>query len=191
MALDSLKNGYDGRFGEVDSECLVCHSAEAAIYPDRSFDLSEVQLGVTCAVCHQVHGDLDQPRLSCESCHDQGPFHHSQIAVAEHVPCPTSADVQCIDCHMPITIKIGDAYRLRSHAPGITAPKDASAFSAPSSCANGGCHQSADAGWLQDEYERFYGPTSLTAGVRANEAGSPVRRRGASPINANTAANAN
>ncbi|HRQ65183.1 MAG TPA: multiheme c-type cytochrome [Xanthomonadaceae bacterium] len=156
-ALLTLGNGYDGRFGEVSEDCFTCHSAEYAVYGDLARAKFEApKLGITCAVCHNVHGNLESARTACADCHSDGPFHHREVAMHEHVPCPESAAVTCVDCHMPITVRIAGALRLRSHAPGITEPADAAHFNAPSSCANGGCHQTASPEWLQAQFDRFY-----------------------------------
>nr|WP_225444613.1 multiheme c-type cytochrome [Pseudomarimonas arenosa] len=156
-ALKSLGSSYDGRFGPVERECYQCHSAEYAVFPEKAKDAELVpELGVTCSVCHNVHGELDSQRMTCVDCHDNGAKHHAQDALVDHVPCPESAKVECIDCHMPITITIGGELRLRSHAPGITEPQQAASFDSPSSCANGGCHSNASSEDMQTAFDNFY-----------------------------------
>jgi hypothetical protein len=165
-ALMDLQPGrYDGRYGSVTSDCLRCHSAEGAMNEKRVVSLADAKNGVTCAVCHNVHGDLETTRTTCSSCHDQGPFHHKAVALADHVPCPASAGVDCVNCHMPITAKVGGEFRLHSHAPGITAPAQGASFDSPSSCTNGGCHQSTAVEQLQAAYDRFYRSSSESAAV--------------------------
>lgn len=164
-ALKTLRVGYDGRYGQVGPECLRCHSAEGAVYPQRTTTLADANNGVTCVVCHNVHGALDEPRSTCTSCHDQGPFHHRTVALKDHVPCPTSADVKCENCHMPVTVKVGGQYQLHSHAPGITSPEEGGRFESPSSCANGGCHSETPGSELQKNFEVFYRkPTPTDSG---------------------------
>jgi hypothetical protein len=76
-SLKSLTENYDGRYGEVTSDCLTCHAGEAAVIGQgHDLDLDDVQYGITCAVCHNVHGDLDKPRMDCAQCHSDGAFHH-------------------------------------------------------------------------------------------------------------------
>ncbi len=167
-ALKAITEGYDGRYGPASPECLRCHSAEGAVRP-QPVALGDAKNGITCAVCHNVHGDLDLLRTSCESCHDNGPFHHSQVALSEHVPCPQSANVGCANCHMPITVEVGGTYALHSHAPGITSPEEGARFEGPSSCNSGGCHASEATDALQRRFDEFYGKksaaTKLTASV--------------------------
>lgn len=164
-SLASLGADYDGRFGEVTADCMRCHSAQGAV----SAMPVEVELAkdpVTCAACHNSHGDLEKSRTTCASCHDQGAMHHETVAMADHVPCPVEAGVECIDCHMPKTAKLGGEYRLHSHAPGITTPEEGAVFGSPSSCANSGCHADRTAEWLQSAYEGHYGtPSSASSGV--------------------------
>ena len=161
-SLRSLTENYDGRFGEVDHTCTRCHSAEGAV-AGRDVDWAEAKNPITCAACHHSHGDLDQIRTDCVSCHDQGPLHHASVTLAEHVPCPESAQVECVDCHMPKTAKLGGEYRLHSHAPGITTPTQGAEFGSPSTCANSGCHANRSTDWLQQQFDRHYRKTTLAS----------------------------
>lgn len=155
-SLKVLQVGYDNRYGPVSPTCLRCHSAEAAVFPERPIPVAKARNGITCAVCHNVHGQLDQVRMSCEACHDNGPFHHRDVKLTQHVPCPVAAKVSCVNCHMPITVKVGGQFQLHSHAPGITTPEEGARFDGPSSCANGGCHQATSTDRLQRAFDRFY-----------------------------------
>jgi hypothetical protein len=166
-SLESLREGYDGRFGPVESECLRCHAAEAALAPERSFALDDVVHGITCAVCHHVHGELDEPRLECASCHPEGAFYHEPSRNATHVPCPPEARVGCVSCHMPLVVENGGAFTLHSHAPGVIPPGDATRYDMPTSCANGGCHTDRRTEWLQTEFERQYGKLGADAAALA------------------------
>lgn len=166
-ALAVLKGTYDGRYGAVTGECLRCHSAEGAMDPARSVAIDDAKNGVTCAVCHNVHGDLASTRDTCETCHDNGPFHHRVVSMSAHVPCPTGANVGCVNCHMPMTASVGGEYRLHSHAPGITMPSAGAEFQSPSSCQNGGCHQSTPVDRLQQAFDGFYRTTTRSARVEA------------------------
>lgn len=168
-ALKTLNVDYDGRYGKAGPECLRCHSAEAAVYPNRTLTLADAKNGITCVVCHNVHGALDESRSTCASCHDQGPFHHRTVALKDHVPCPTSAGVRCENCHMPVTVKVGGQYQLHSHAPGITSPEDGARFESPSSCANGGCHSETSGSKLQQNFEAFYGKPPPTDSGRQEQ----------------------
>lgn len=160
-ALKNITENDDGRYGAADEGCLHCHAGEAAVRAeDHGPRLGDVKHGITCAVCHNSHGDLDRIRRDCASCHDHGPFHHQTVTTAAHIPCPAEAGVLCIDCHMPLTVKMGGEFLLRSHAPGITEPAAGAAFNSPSSCANGACHQADSTDWLQQEFKAFYRATT-------------------------------
>jgi hypothetical protein len=155
-SLKSLTDGYDGRYGEITSACLRCHAAEAAADPRRNLSLNNVQHGITCTICHNVHGNLDAPRYKCDFCHEQGALFHQPERNAEHVVCGDDAKVTCVDCHMPLTAKTGGGLNLHSHQPGIIPPSDTELYGIPSSCSNGGCHTGQDVDWLQAAYERHY-----------------------------------
>lgn len=155
-SLKTITESYDGHYGDVTAECLSCHAGEAAVQAKNGLNLHEVENGVTCSVCHNVHGDLNRQRMSCSSCHGESASYHDPEPLASHIPCPVDAKVNCVDCHMPLTVKMGGEYLLRSHAPGITMPSTAAKFDSPSSCANGSCHKNSDSSWLQQEFDSFY-----------------------------------
>ncbi len=155
-SLRSLREGYDGRFGPVTDDCLSCHAADSILASGREPSVDEARFGITCAVCHNVHGSLDEVRIGCGECHGSGAFHHEPDRNADHVPCPPEADVSCVSCHMPKTATIGGAYRLHSHRAGIIEPADAARWNGPTSCANGGCHAAADPDALQEAFDDFY-----------------------------------
>jgi len=141
-SLRSLREGYDGRFGPADDSCLRCHAAEPILQPWLEVTLETAREPVTCSVCHNVHGSLDEARMVCGDCHGGAgsAFYHTPEQNAAHVPCPESAGVDCADCHMPKTGHVGGAYALHSHSPGIVSPREAARYEMPSSCQNGGCH---------------------------------------------------
>jgi hypothetical protein len=155
-ALKSLREGYDGRFGAVNDDCLRCHSGDYIRATDPRPTLDEARDGITCSVCHNVHGSLDQERMTCSSCHGNGAFYHEPERSEGHVPCPPSANVQCTNCHMPKTVVIGGAYQLASHAPGVIEPSDAAAWGMPTSCSQGSCHANTAPGDLQTVFDRVY-----------------------------------
>ena len=156
-SLKTLQEGYDGKFGQVTADCLTCHSAEGALNTAfNSIQMADAKNGITCSVCHNVHGDLDVPRLQCNQCHTQGAYYHQSEAVSEHIPCPPEANVQCIDCHMPKTVRNGGEFQLHSHYPGIIPPSDTEEFGVPNSCGNGGCHASDTPFEMSQKFNDFY-----------------------------------
>jgi hypothetical protein len=156
QSLRRLTEDYDGRYGEVSAACLRCHSAEVAVDPRREPSLDRVKHGITCAVCHNVHGGLEERRHDCAYCHENGAFFHQPERNAGHVVCGDDTGVTCVDCHMPRTAKNGGGLHLHSHHPGIVPPSDTEQFGVPSSCANGSCHRDRETDWLQAELERHY-----------------------------------
>jgi hypothetical protein len=103
-----------------------------------------------------VHGELDEVRQDCASCHGDGAYYHQPARNAEHVPCPRAANVSCVDCHMPLMVMTGGAYQLHSHAPGVVEPAESAKWGMPSSCNSGGCHAGVEVGELQAKFDRHY-----------------------------------
>jgi hypothetical protein len=159
-SLKSLTDNYDGKYGKVTDDCLMCHAAEAAIAGKGSgLTISDVKEGITCSVCHNVHGDLDKARADCNTCHTKGAYYHKPERNNNHVPCPASANVTCVNCHMPLTVKTGGRLQLHTHTPGIIQPQDTIKFQVPNSCANGECHKDKQPDQMQAIYNQFYGST--------------------------------
>jgi len=156
-SLKSLKENYDGKYGKVTNKCLNCHAAKAILSGgDDGLTLEEAEYGITCAVCHNVHGDLDKPRTSCDTCHGDGAYHHKKNNNTDHIVCTDSAKVTCVNCHMPLTVKNGGGYTLHSHRFGIIPPEDSLKYGVPNSCGNGGCHTDKSMEWLQSSYKSYY-----------------------------------
>jgi len=155
-SLQSLREGYDGRYGEVEDACLGCHAAEAVLSGSRKPGISEVSEGITCSVCHNVHGDLAELRMGCEACHVEGAFYHTPERNAGHVACPASAGVGCVGCHMPSTVQVAGEFLLHDHAAGVVRPSDTLEWGTPSSCGNGGCHRSVDPELMQRRFDAHY-----------------------------------
>lgn len=156
-SLTRLKEDYDGRYGEVENNCLTCHAGEAALADDKNiFALKDVEEGITCSVCHNVHGKLEELRMQCSSCHDRGAYHHQPDKNSRHVACGSKQNIPCVNCHMPLTVDNGGAYTLHSHAPGIIRPSDTLTYGVPNSCQNGGCHSTVSAEEMEVLYNRSY-----------------------------------
>jgi len=157
-SLKHLKNNYNGRYGDVTSKCLSCHAGEAAVDKmSEDYLLENVEQGVTCAVCHNTHNQLDQPRITCNSCHTGGAYYHQSEKNETHIACSKEAQVGCVGCHMPKTVMNGGAYTLHSHKAGVITPKESQKIGVPNSCANGGCHNDKSLDWLDIEYKKHYG----------------------------------
>jgi len=156
-SLERLKTNYDGRYGVLTSECLSCHAGEAVVdNMSTDYDIDQVKEGITCAVCHNSHGALDKPKVTCNSCHQDGAFYHRPDENTSHVACPDSASVDCVSCHMPKTVMNGGDYTLHSHRAGIIPPSDTKDIGVPNSCGNGGCHVDKSVEWLDAEFKKHY-----------------------------------
>jgi len=156
-SLSRLKTNYDGRYGEITSKCLSCHAGEAAVdNMSENYSLENVKQGITCAVCHNSHNELDQPRMSCNSCHSGGAFHHQPEKNAAHIACPKDANVGCVGCHMPKTVMNGGDYTLHSHKAGIITPAETRDIGVPNSCGNGGCHSDKSLEWQENSFLQYY-----------------------------------
>jgi len=156
-SLSVLTERYDGRYGALEDDCLRCHAGESAVSTSNELSTAKAAEGITCSVCHNVHGSLDEPRVACDACHTEGAFYHQPERNADHVPCPSSAAVSCVGCHMPQTIQISGEHILHSHRPGVVPPEDTLKWQAPSSCANGGCHLDETPEELQAVFGAHYG----------------------------------
>ena len=171
-SLASLRDGYDGRYGTVTEECLACHAGDHILSSGlRRPGVEEAEHGITCAVCHNVHGELDRPRMECGDCHQGGAFYHRPELNDAHVACPAEAGVDCVGCHMPRVILNGGEFVMHSHAPGIVRPEEAARWDMPSSCANGGCHAGLTREELAVRFRAHYGGDYASA-LRAHEPAS-------------------
>lgn len=146
-SFSELLVGYDDRYGTADEACLSCHTGDPI--------LGDSKHGVTCAVCHNVHGELSRPRLNCADCHRGGAFYHRPAENDAHVPCPEAAQVTCVDCHMPKTVLNGGSFTMHSHSLNVVSPEEAERWDMPGSCANGDCHESATPATLQAAFEAY------------------------------------
>lgn len=73
----------------------------------------------------------------------------------EHYPCPEN-EASCVACHMPLVVKTGGTYTLRSHSFKIIPPEATKKYNMPSSCQNGQCHQDKNLQWAQRAFDSFY-----------------------------------
>jgi len=155
-SLKSLREGYDGRYGEVTSDCLGCHAGDYILADRRKPGIEDVKEGITCSVCHQSHGELDKARMDCADCHGPGAFYHEPQRNAAHVACGASSGVGCVGCHMPKVVQIGGVFALHTHRPGVVPPADTEPDGMPNSCQNGGCHADRPLEWLREAFARSY-----------------------------------
>ena len=144
--------------GPLEDKCLHCHSTDYRNAPaERKPTLDTATFGVTCVVCHEPHGhDKERPGFGdgttlCGGCHVRS----MAVNGEPHFPCPIGA-VSCADCHMPLIVKTGGFFSLRSHAFGIVQPKASQGVKMPNSCQNGGCHEDRSLDWAIQSFSAFY-----------------------------------
>ena len=153
----------------VNSICAQCHVAIATRYPDGSavinsseyFDLSNGACAsqIKCTDCHNPHqaslpgGSPDRAEhiQTCINCHQQ--FSNDRI-VAEHTRHPTSADVSCLDCHMPRLVQ-GLETVTRSHRISSPTHREMLASGSPNACNL--CHLEKPITWTLQELEKGWG----------------------------------
>jgi predicted CXXCH cytochrome family protein len=117
------------------------------------------QVGVGCTDCHQPHsGKLKaQGNQLCSGCHSSeqfdNPKHHHHSIENKHLGNQQSGN-QCIDCHMPGRLYMGNDYR-RDHSFRIPRPDLTVAYNTPNACND--CHTERSADWAAAAVETWFG----------------------------------
>ncbi len=117
------------------------------------------QSGVGCIDCHQPHsGELKaQGNQLCSGCHSSEQFdtpkHHHHSAANKH-PGNQQSGNQCIDCHMPGRLYMGNDYR-RDHSFRIPRPDLSVAHNTPNACND--CHTEESTVWAAAAVEKWFG----------------------------------
>jgi tetratricopeptide (TPR) repeat protein len=110
--------------------------------------------GVQCTNCHNPHsGDLlfDGSR-TCAQCHAPATFNTPQHTMH---PEKLSATVNCISCHMPSKIYMGNDLR-HDHSFRIPRPDQSETYKTPNTC--NACHSDKTAAWAAAAINKHYGP---------------------------------
>lgn len=147
----------------VNAICNQCHGRPIGTYPNGSVDANSAEgydmrtsCGgqVKCTDCHNPHtagpvsggGGADDPAHvgACLKCHED---YSSPEAAAKHSRHPVSAQVSCLDCHMPRIVR-GIQIVTRTHR--IASPTDLATFNsgAPNPCNL--CHLDQTIEWALD-----------------------------------------
>ncbi|TFH68845.1 tetratricopeptide repeat protein [Gammaproteobacteria bacterium LSUCC0057] len=135
--------------------------------------------GITCSNCHDPHSNqLNQPgNALCLNCHEADynlPSHHRH---APYTPAQSghprdysgtlgngqllpeqSLGNQCVDCHMPGKVYMGNDFR-RDHSFRVPRPDLAAQYpqlQLPNAC--GSCHRDRDASWAAAAIADWHGP---------------------------------
>lgn len=144
--------------GSPTEECLQCHSTDyRSATKQNKPDMHTARFGVTCVACHAPHGRVKSNEgfiatTNCTECHQE--LMHS--TTRPHTPC-SNAVTGCADCHMPLVVKAGGFFSLRSHTFQIIPPQASDDATIPNSCQNGGCHAKQNIEWAVKAYEDYYG----------------------------------
>ena len=112
--------------------------------------------GVSCVNCHEPHSARlkAEGNQLCTGCHSAAEFdspqhhHHSETAAL-------AAGNQCIDCHMPGRLYMGNDFR-RDHSFRVPRPDLSVAHATPNACT--GCHTDETDTWAADNVVSWFGP---------------------------------
>lgn len=118
--------------------------------------------GVGCVDCHQPHSVKlkAEGNQLCVGCHSSEQFdtpkhHHHGGDLAQSMDRPQTQGTQCIDCHMPGRLYMGNDYR-RDHSFRIPRPDLSVAHGTPNACND--CHSKEPADWAAEKVEQWFGP---------------------------------
>jgi tetratricopeptide (TPR) repeat protein len=128
--------------------------------------------GVQCTNCHNPHSGalLFDGSKTCNQCHAPETFN-----VPQHTMHPesVSATVNCVSCHMPSKIYMGNDLR-HDHSFRIPRPDQSVEYGTPNTCNS--CHTDKSAAWAAAAVVKHYGPTrkrhysdDLLPGSRLND----------------------
>jgi hypothetical protein len=152
--------------------CAQCHSSRAEVtHPSgarirnsgEALDLSSGACAtqIRCTTCHEPHtpgvpsGGIDPPQHldACMSCHEKYSTAEQNAGHSRH---PETANVNCMDCHMP---RISQGLNEISRSHRIALPVEPSMISkgAPNACNL--CHLDKSVRWTLDELKRGWGKT--------------------------------
>lgn len=142
------------------------------VYVYGSFVQSRMyRAGVTCSDCHEPHsarlGTSGAASEICGTCHLPG----TSAAVAHHKH--ETADVECVDCHMPSRTYMGVDER-RDHSFRIPRPDLTESSGSPNACNQ--CHTDRDSDWAARAIDAWYGGERVphfAAAIDSGRRGSP------------------
>ena len=118
--------------------------------------------GVGCVDCHQPHSAKlkAEGNKLCVGCHSSELFdtpkhHQHSVDLAGTMDSNQAQGTQCIDCHMPGRLYMGNDYR-RDHSFRIPRPDLSVAQGTPNACND--CHSKESAKWAAEKIVHWYGP---------------------------------
>lgn len=153
----------------ITGTCIQCHSGGSDPYPNgaavgNSGEASDFHSGfcaseMRCVDCHDPHTagkmagtpDIKAHYDLCVKCHDK--YADESVALA-HTNHPQSANLNCMDCHMPKYTQGLDNF-VRTHK--ISHPVEESMVREGSANACNFCHLEKSTRWTLDELEKGWG----------------------------------
>lgn len=145
-APDMLRDGIYFADGQILGE----------VYVYASFIQSKMYaLNVKCNDCHNVHSlELKfQGNDLCLQCHEI-----EKYDVKDHHFHEVNTDAsQCINCHMPGRIYMGNDFR-RDHSFRVPRPDLSAQYGVPNTCNESGCHDDESPQWAAQAVRDWYGP---------------------------------
>ena len=145
-APDLLRDGIYFADGQILGE----------VYVYASFIQSKMySLNVKCNDCHNVHSlELKfQGNELCLQCHEP-PKYDSK---SHHFHEMKTEGAECINCHMPGRIYMGNDFR-RDHSFRVPRPDLSARYGVPNTCNESGCHDDESADWAAKAVKEWYGP---------------------------------
>lgn len=145
-APDLLRDGIYFSDGQILGE----------VYVYASFIQSKMYgLNVKCNDCHNVHSlELKfQGNDLCLQCHENEKYN-----VKDHHFHEMNTDAsECINCHMPGRIYMGNDFR-RDHSFRVPRPDLSAQYGVPNTCNESGCHDDQSPQWAAKAVRDWYGP---------------------------------
>lgn len=107
--------------------------------------------GVNCMDCHSPHSGklIAEGNALCRQCHE--PAYDSP---AHHFHPEGTAAAECVNCHMPERIYMGNDHR-RDHSFRIPRPDQSAIYGTPNACT--ACHEEKTDQWAADKIVKWYG----------------------------------
>lgn len=153
----------------ITGTCIQCHSGGSDPYPNgasigNSGEATDFHNGfcasqMRCVDCHDPHTagklsgtpDIAQHYELCVKCHDKYSDPDAALAHTQH---PASANLNCLDCHMPKYTQGLDDF-VRTHK--VSNPVEKSMVKAGSANACNLCHLDRSTRWTLTELEKGWG----------------------------------
>ena len=148
-----LQTGFYHSDGQIRDEVFVYGSfIQSKMYHND----------VSCIDCHEPHSIRLKAsgNALCINCHTKDQYdtpshhHHKSNLGGEQLDTKRSEGNQCVDCHMPGRIYMGNDFR-RDHSLRVPRPDLSVKYNTPNACSS--CHQEEGAQWAANTIENWFG----------------------------------